>query len=669
MPKAVLIQVLSLAFAIFACTSPSPSPLVRSREVPVAQYELSCRIRPVERRLEVEGTIVLPPSDEERAAIRFALREDMGQPEVVVLAPESCAGPADVTPDPVPEKKEDPQRSWDLHGRQPFPAGVAVTLSVRYGGGDSVSTNFHLHPAGCFAHSDAAWYPRFDTMRALGTIRYSVPDPWVVKAGGALLGKDRGDGELGYRFECRTPSNFCFVAGPYTVVRRREGRVPLEIYLLGERPFLEDMERKSFEALSVLEREFGPYPFAEFAIVEVATEPAMRSGFTGAAYEGFYMERADYLDAKGFTMHHFGHEMGHQWFPQIVGSHGEHGHYMLDEGLAQYGGLRCVEEIDGEAAAERFRRECAEGAARCIASGYDFPLGAMPYSPGAYELADRKGVLVYDLLARTMGRDRFRNAMKSVTSRYAYGSITWEDLLGAFDASSDRDLGWFYAQWFERSGSPSLTPRWSQSGDALELTIAQPDPPYRLPLPIRIELEDGSALDGTVELAGPETVVRLPVPTRVRKVELDPRATLPMTDAKTRAKFEAQRDYLRGELLWNHNKTEEALAIFREALTRLPQPDAYGVEFLLRMRIGWIAQEAERFAEARDEYERALEVAVRDPDQVVQLYWNLAETCRAQGDLERALWAARNVLSADAARGVDGRLSVKAREMLKSSGR
>lgn len=60
---------------------------------------------------------------------------------------------------------------------------------------------------------------------------------------------------------------------------------------------------------------------------------------------------------------------------------------------------------------------------------------------------------------------------------------------------------------------------------------------------------------------------------------------------------------------------------------------------------------------------------MRDPDQVVQLYWNLAETCRAQGDLERALWAARNVLSADAARGVDGRLSVKAREMLKSSGR
>lgn len=668
MSRTVLCRTLSVSSAILAWVSPGLSPPTRSREVPVAEYDLSCRLRPEERRLDVEGTITLPASDQERSAIRFALREDMSQPEIAVLAPELCAGPAEVTPGPVLEKKDDPQRSWELCARRPFPAGSAVTFSVRYGGGETVSLNYHLHPAGSFAHSDSAWYPRFDQLRAVGAIRYAVPDPWVVKASGALLGKESGNGELAYRFGCRTPSGFSFVAGPYTVIRRREGRVPMEVYLLGERPFVDEMERKSFEALSVLEREFGPYPLPEFAIVEIATEPAMRSGFTGAAYEGFYLERADYLDARGFTMHHFGHEMGHQWFPLSVGNHGDNGHYMLDEALAQYGGLRCVEEIDGDAAADRFRRECADRTARCMAAGYDFPLGAMPYGPGAYELSDRKGVLVYDLLARTIGRERFAGALRDVTSRHAYASITWEDLLRAFEASSERDLGWFYAQWFERPGAPSLNQRWSQSGDTLEVTITQRDPTYRLPLPIRIELEDGSALASSIDVDGPETVVRLPVPKRVRSIELDPRATLPMFDANTRAKYEAQRDYLRGDLLWNQNRTEEALAIFREGLTRVPEPDPYGVEFLLRMRIGWIAQEAERFDEARAEYERALELGARDTDQVPQLYWNLAETCRAQGDLERALWAARNVLSADLARGMDGRLSAKAREMLKTGG-
>ena len=85
-------------------------------------------------------------------------------------------------------------------------------------------------------------------------------------------------------------------------------------------------------------------------------------------------------------------------------------------------------------------------------------------------------------------------------------------------------------------------------------------------------------------------------------------------------------------------------------------------------RIGWIAREAERFGEAHEEYDRALELAVHEDDQVVQLHWNMAETCRAQSELERARWAARNVVSADAARGVDGWRSARAREILKLSG-
>ena len=94
-----------------------------------------------------------------------------------------------------------------------------------------------------------------------------------------------------------------------------------------------------------------------------------------------------------------------------------------------------------------------------------------------------------------------------------------------------------------------------------------------------------------------------------------------------------------------------ALAIFRDALTRVPEPDPQAVEFLLRMRIGWIAQEAEWFDEARKEYERAVALAAREADQVPQLHWDMVETCRAQEDLERAHWAARNVLSAEAAGG------------------
>jgi hypothetical protein len=647
---------LALAVALAAPGQSPGNPLL-------ARYDLRVRLEPAERRLEVEATIELPAAGEARASLAFVLRDDMSPPEVEVLAPPACAGAVAIE-DVGAGTEPDGTRTYVLRPPQAFPAGEPIVLRARYAGGGRVSLTFNLDPAGCFAYGGTAWYPWFGDLRGALTARFTAPQGWRVEAGGRLVGEDLAGDHRHFEFAAAGPARLGFAAAPWQVVRRIDGRVPMELYLLRERPFIDEMIAKSVAALPVLEREFGPYPFGEFAIVEVPAGPGQQSGFLGMACEGFYLVREDYLDARGFQVSHFGHEMGHQWFPLLVGSRGDRGAYMLDEALAQYGALRCASEIEGPAAAERLRREWRTGALRRFAAGDDFPLGALPISGGAYELSDTKGVLVYDLLSRTLGPEAFRRALQAVTREYAFGEVEWGEFLHAFETTGETDLGWFWAQWFERPSAPALSLAWEQAGERLTLTLSQPEPAWRLQAPLRIEFEDGSATACSVDVREARTTLALSVDGLVTSVVLDPRAELLLLDEAQLEAYTAQRDFLRGDQLWNQNEVEQALATFRAGLERLPLPDPHGVEFLLRMRLGWMHLEAGEPAAARAECERALSLPVRDEKELAQTYWVLSQACRALGDVECAHWAARGVMAAEAARGAETSLTRKARELL-----
>ena len=49
--------------------------------------------------------------------------------------------------------------------------------------------------------------------------------------------------------------------------------------------------------------------------------------------------RSDLMDAKEADPASFGHEIGHQWWGNSVEKTGPVGEYMMDEALANYGGL------------------------------------------------------------------------------------------------------------------------------------------------------------------------------------------------------------------------------------------------------------------------------------------------------------------------------------------
>lgn len=631
----------------------------------VAAYDLDIRLIPDAHRLEAAGTIALPAAPVERATVKFALRADMQTPHVQVVEPKACAGAVKLA-DAGKDNDLLVSRQWEIKPKRPCPAGLPILLKFDYaGGGEAVGSGFfNLGPDGSFGCGiNSAWYPVFDRQRGSGSLRFTVPKGVVVIASGTPTERrDIGDASV-FGFTADRPSYFSFAAGPYTIVRRREGRVPVTLYLFKERQVDEELLIALSRAMEVLESEFGEYPFGDFSLVESPSDASKAAGFLGIAFEGFVLARSDYLDRNTVDLAYLGHELSHQWFPFVVGQEGGTTTFMLDEALAHYGSLRTVEEIKGSAAAELHRRGGGD-ALRLMAAGFDFPLGSLPDERASYSLSNSKGYVVYDMLSRTVGRDKFRTALRNVTGTYAFGRITWNEFLRQIERAAGQDLRWFYQQWFDRGGYPTLAVSWNQDAKSLKYTVTQGSPAYRLELPVQIEFADGSAMVRITHIDQEKTDVVIETPRRVHAVRLDPHFEVFHATAAQRSEADDMRYFTRGNLLWNSNQTDEALKTFQEGLQHLPEVDANGVEFMLRMHIGWIHQEARRLAEAGHEYTLALAQPIRPASYLPRLYLNVATVAQEQGDRERVAWAARNVLSAERAQGQATSRSRQAREIL-----
>ena len=633
---------------------------------PVVQYNLAIKLLPDLHRMEVAGSISLPAESSVTELIAFGLRSDVTDLRFEVLKPEVCAGTTELR-NLGADKELQATTRWEIKPKSACPANVPVVLKVAYSGGSETNGRgfFNLSSEGSFANGlSTAWYPNFGYHRGTGTLRFTVPKEVVVKASGQLTSKQEIGDQSIYEFTAIKPSVFDFAAGKYTVVRRREGRVPITLYLFKHHPIEDEMLAGTARIMDLLEKEFGAYPFGEFAIVESPTAASRGAGFLGVAFQGFFLARTDFLERNNFEAWYFGHEMTHQWFPYLVKRKGEGSSLMMDEALAHYGGLRALEQISGSAAAERFRRNGGRDALRLMTAGYDYPLGSLPDERAAYSLSNSKGDFIYDMLSRTVGRDKFRTALHNVTGKYAYEALTWNDFLGEIERASGNDLRWFYEQWFNRPGAPTLTLQWSQANGLLKYTIAQGKPVYRLAVPVQIEFSDGTAIMQEAQVRNEKDDVVLKITKPVHIVRLDPHYTVFYATPEQKAEAEALTYFTRGNSQWNFSQTDEALKTFQEGLQHLPEVDAYGVEFLLRLHIGWIHQEATRFDEAKREYELALALPIRLADYLPRLYLNIAQIAQEQGDRKRVVWAAHNVLSTERALGPETGRSRRARELL-----
>lgn len=521
--KRLLALMLSVLSPIFGSGTAYRS----SHQAPVSQtsqYDLSIRVLPDNRRIEVKGTWRWPPAAAGRDQIEFYLSPKMEGLKVQLLEPKVSA-PLNLESN----QEEGGDTKWIFKPQLSIPAGQPVLLQFSYTSDGKPAPQFDVSPEGSFAGGGGElWYPQVAYKnREVGTLRFIVPAREKVVSNGTPESTKEQEARGEFVFRVIQPSKFGFASGKYTVIQRA-GRVPFNLYLLRPRAQAQAILDGSARALNFLTSLYGAFPYGEFSLVEVNFPTVV----LGTSEFGFILADDSKLDE--FDLAYWVHEMGHQWWGNVVRSaSGTTGQMMLSEGVTQFGALQAVEAVEGLAAAEQFRRSGYRGKGqsaasyfRLVQSGTDFPLTFyIPKNQNEtltmHRLANTKGFILLDMLSRRIGRKRFAAILRRFIREKADQTTSWQEFQQAIEAGARQNIHWFFEQWLERTGAPDYQLTWEQEGRTVRGVIIQPAPYFRATLEVEVT-GPGRRLLKTIEAVNGRTEFNWTVPFKVTSVTLDP---------------------------------------------------------------------------------------------------------------------------------------------------
>ena len=236
-----------------------------------------------------------------------------------------------------------------------------------------------------------------------------------------------------------------------------------------------------------------PYPWPQISAVE--------GPISGMEYPMLAMENKsnDKFDLYNVVTH----EIGHMWFPMIVGSN-ERVYMWQDEGFNTFintfsEGRRYPQNGDQMARAARERGIIEQ----VMRSGQDQPVIVMPdrVDPNLLGVSDylKPSVGLQQLRQEILGPAAFDDAFRTYVSRWAFKHPTPADFFRTMEDAAGRRLDWFWRGWFIENARydqavESVDIR--QAGDTAKVRVTYGNR-YRgvLPIRARFTFADGSTQD------------------------------------------------------------------------------------------------------------------------------------------------------------------------------
>lgn len=239
------------------------------------------------------------------------------------------------------------------------------------------------------------------------------------------------------------------------------------------------------------------------------------------------------------------HEIGHTWFPMIVGSN-ERRHAFMDEGFNTFIDVYASDAFNkGEYAPKRDSEYAPKGG-----NPVDeiLPLLADAGAPTLMDNADStsetyrhsltyfKGALGLVLLReQILGPERFDPAFRKYIATWAYKHPTPSDFFRLMESESGENLAWWWRGWYLNNWQLDMGISEAHYVDhdpakGLQLTLRSSQK-LVMPVTVRVDLADGSHLDRRVPVETwlQNTAPKLTLPTtqKVLHVTLDPDHVLP----------------------------------------------------------------------------------------------------------------------------------------------
>jgi hypothetical protein len=147
------------------------------------------------------------------------------------------------------------------------------------------------------------------------------------------------------------------------------------------------------------------------------------------------------------------HEIGHNWFPMIVGSN-ERMHFWQDEGfntfINTFSEARRYPDKGTEAQREAEERDAVE---RVQKAGYDTPIDVGPdrVNPGLLGINqyEKTSMALHLLRSEVLGDSAFDDGFREYINRWAFKHPTPSDFFRTMEDAGGRRLDWFWREFFE----------------------------------------------------------------------------------------------------------------------------------------------------------------------------------------------------------------------------
>ena len=391
----------------------------------------------------------------------------------------------------------------------------------------------HIGPEGVYLSSESQWYPDIEESLSTYRVQARVPEGWTVVTQGMKLEGATSGGRVLSTWDERVQSEALTLVANRFVTKSRTWTGPTGQSVELVTCFFPDNAGLADEYLDATAKYLdayvpllGDYPFDKFAVVE-------NFFASGLGMPSFTLLGSGSIKRHYIQPYALGHEIVHSWIGNSVLNRADQGNWV--EGLTTYLANYYWHELvrDARQAMEQ-RRLMLQTFSVYVTPERDYPVALFQRKSDERDnaIGYQKSALVFHLLRQELGDEAFARGLKTLTDRHRHRYADWSNIEAIFSRESGEDLRWFFEQWIEQAGAPSLLlgdasarrVAGSDGRDAWRLTvrIQQAGKPFRMSVPIGIATKEGTTTRLVALDRSPETAAEFVIPGQPLDVELDP---------------------------------------------------------------------------------------------------------------------------------------------------
>jgi hypothetical protein len=285
---------------------------------------------------------------------------------------------------------------------------------------------------------------------AFYTVQLTAPQSLVVAATGVLADEGVGDGETRTLTYVSGPSRTFYLSASseYKVLDGQVGEIAVHSYHLAEHEACAQWAMEAaIAALELYGELYGPYPLAEFDVVEAD------QWYHGVEWPGMMLLGTVFYDGEDPVCGEWfvAHEVAHQWWYNVVGSDPV-AHPWLDEALAQYSAMLYYRRLWLADAAEAYIQPIvydryAPYADRPEGVHLDQPTTAFEDEEAYYAIVYARGAMFLEALHRAQGEAVFIAALQAYYRQNQFQIATPDTLYAILRQADPETVDRLWSEW------------------------------------------------------------------------------------------------------------------------------------------------------------------------------------------------------------------------------